>query len=251
MRTTLRVRGRSITGRRRHNEDALLLAPEAGVFAVLDGMGGYAGGDLASSLAATAITRFYSVIATDPEATWPYALDPSKPIAHNCVDAAIRLANRSIRAQRVDELGCMGSTVALLSFADERVVLGHLGDSRIYRLRAGALTQLTRDHSLYEQLLGDGVPLPSLAEFPYANVITRALGPDDEARPELAEIDYARSDRFLLCTDGLSGALDPDAIAALLDPRRGDPEQACDGLIDAAFAAGSRDNITAIVIEIA
>lgn len=248
MKLEIHATGRSITGRRRRNEDAFLLAPEAGVFAVLDGMGGYAGGDIASALAAATITQFYATIAADPEATWPYALDPHKTLAQNRVDAAIRLANRRVRERRLDQHGAMGSTVALLSVTSSRVVLGHLGDSRIYRLRAGALTQLTRDHSLYEQLRAGGVELPPLAEFIHANVITRALGPTDDERPELAELELARGDRFLLCTDGLSGALEPPQIAALLGD--GPREQACDALIEAAFAAGSRDNITALVVDL-
>jgi len=248
MRITIHATGRTITGRRRRNEDAFLLAPEAGVFAVLDGMGGYAGGDIASSLAAETITHFYTAIAVDPEATWPFAIDLNKTLAQNRVDAAIRLANRRIRAHRLDHHEAMGSTVALLSVTSSRVVLGHLGDSRIYRLRAGELTQLTRDHSLYEQLRAGGVELPPLAEFIHANVITRALGPIDDERPELAELELEPGDRFLLCTDGLSGALEPERIAALLgdSPR----EQACEALIDAAFAAGSRDNITAVVVDV-
>lgn len=225
-----------------------MLAPEAGVYAVLDGMGGYAGGDVASALAAETIAQFFSVTAHDPEATWPYALDVSKSLAQNRVDAAIRLANRRIRERRHDQLGAMGSTVALVCVAGSRVVLGHVGDSRIYRLRNGELTQLTCDHSLYEQLRADGVPVPPLSEFIYANVITRALGPHDDERPELAELELWPGDRFLLCTDGLCGVLDPPELAPLLGA--GTCKEACDALIDGAFAAGSRDNITALVIDV-
>jgi PPM family protein phosphatase len=254
MKLEIQATGRTITGRRRRNEDALLLAPEAGVFAVLDGMGGYAGGDVASSLAAETLAQFFSVIAQDPEATWPYALDGSKTLAQNRVDAAIRLANRRIRERRSGPLGGMGTTVALLSTAGCRAVLGHVGDSRIYRLRAGdgrnrpELMQLTCDHSLYEQLRADGIELPPLSEFIHANVITRALGAHDDERPELLEFELEVGDRFLLCTDGLSGALEADEIARLLaDDGR---EQACAALIDAAFAAGSRDNITVVVVDV-
>jgi serine/threonine protein phosphatase PrpC len=240
--------GRSITGRRRRNEDAFLLAPDTGVFAVLDGMGGYEGGDVASSLAAQTITQFYAAVAADPEATWPYALDCGKTLAQNRVDAAIRLANRRIRERRDERLGAMGSTVAMMSVAGSRGVLGHLGDSRIYRLRGDALLQLTCDHSLYEQLRAGGLELPPLSEFLHANVITRALGPNEDERPELAEIELELGDRFLLCTDGLSGVLEPDLIATLL--AIGTCEQACDTLIDAAYEAGSRDNITAVVVDV-
>ncbi|HVI02763.1 MAG TPA: protein phosphatase 2C domain-containing protein [Enhygromyxa sp.] len=248
MRLSIHSFGRSITGRRRRNEDAFLLAPETGVFAVLDGMGGYDGGDVASSIAAQTITQFYAALAADPEATWPYALDIGKTIAQNRVDAAIRLANRRIRERRDQQLGSMGSTVALMSVVGSRGVLGHLGDSRIYRLRGRQLLQLTCDHSLYEQLRAGGLELPPLSEFLHANVITRALGPCEDEHPELAEIELELGDRFLLCTDGLSGVLEPDAIATLL--AFGTCQQACDALIDAAYEAGSRDNITAIVVDV-
>jgi serine/threonine protein phosphatase PrpC len=240
--------GHSITGRRRRNEDAFLLAPETGVFAVLDGMGGYDGGDVASSIAAQTITQFYAAIAADPEATWPYAIDCGKTIAQNRVDAAIRLANRRIRERRDEQLGSMGSTVAMMSVAGSRIVLGHLGDSRIYRLRGSELTQLTCDHSLYEQLRASGLELPPLSQFVHANVITRALGPCEDERPELAEIELELGDRYLLCTDGLSGVLEPDVIATLL--AIGTCEQACGTLIDAAYEAGSRDNITALIVDV-
>ncbi|MFO7566738.1 MAG: protein phosphatase 2C domain-containing protein [Enhygromyxa sp.] len=244
---TIRCFGRTITGRRRRNEDAFLLAPEVGVFAVLDGMGGYAGGDIASSVGAETIASFYAAVAADPEATWPFALDRGRSVAENRVDASIRLANRRIRDRRDERLGGMGSTVALLSFASSKVVIGHVGDSRIYRLRRGELVQLTCDHSLYEQLRADGVELPPLSDFLHANVITRALGPVEDERPELSEHELEPGDRFLLCTDGLSGSLEPVDIATLLGA--GPCERVCDGLIEAAHAAGSRDNITAVVVE--
>ena len=239
---------RSISGRRRRNEDAYFVDPEGRVFAVLDGMGGSAGGDVASSLAAEAIATFFMTIANDPDATWPYALDVNRSLLENQLDAAIRLANRRVRSQRHDAHASMGTTVASLAIAGERAVLAHVGDSRVYRLRAGVLTQLTRDHSLYEQLLADGVSLPPLSEFIHANIITRALGAQDDERPELGRVDARAGDRFLLCTDGLSGDLEPERIAALLGA--GTVEQAAEALVDAAFEAGSRDNITVVVVEL-
>lgn len=238
----------SITGRRRRNEDAYLVDPDSHVYAVLDGMGGQAGGNVASNVAAQAIAEFYRTIANDPEATWPYAVDLRRTMIENQIDAAIRLANRRIRSQRSDELASMGTTVASLAVCGPLAVLAHVGDSRVYLLRDGALTQLTRDHSLYEQLIADGLSLPPLSEFIHANVITRALGPVDDERPELTRLELMPGDRFLLCTDGLSGALEPDAIAELLG--QGEVEQAAEALTAAAFEAGSRDNITTLVVDV-
>lgn len=227
----------------------MFINPEAMVFAVLDGMGGQGGGDVASSVAAQALEDFYATIANDPDATWPYAIDVRRPMVENQIDAAIRLANRRIRALRSNQLAAMGTTVASLAIRGPLAVLAHVGDSRVYLLRDRQLSQLTRDHSLYEQLRGEGLSLPPLSEFIHANVITRALGPSEDERPDLSRLELRRGDRFLLCTDGLSGSLEPDAIAELLDS--GSVDEAADHLIEAAFEAGSRDNITVIVVAIA
>lgn len=237
----------TFVGRRKHNEDAYLLAPEDGVFAVADGMGGYAGGEVASRLAVETLAEFFQHVG-DPEATWPYGLDPTLSVAENRVDAAIRLANRRICAERQGSLRDMGSTIALVSLLPHAAIVAHLGDSRVYRLREGTgeLEQLTRDHSLYEQLRDGGVAVPPLAEFSYANVITRALGPQPEERPEMHRIELAAGDRLLLCTDGLTGPLGPETIASLL--AAGPVEAVCERLVHEAYLAGSRDNITAIVI---
>jgi serine/threonine protein phosphatase PrpC len=248
MTLTIEAFAYSITGRRRRNEDAYLVDPSSNVYAVLDGMGGQAGGDVASSVAAQAIADFYRTIANDPDATWPYALDVGRTMVENQIDAAIRLANRRIRSQRSDELASMGTTVASLAVCGPLAVLAHVGDSRVYLLRDGALTQLTRDHSLYEQLIADGLTLPPLSEFIHANVITRALGPVDDERPELTRLELAPGDRFMLCTDGLSGSLEPDEIAALL--AAGSADEAAEVLTAAAFEAGSRDNITTLVVDV-
>jgi serine/threonine protein phosphatase PrpC len=243
----------TFVGRRKHNEDAYLLDPEGGVFAVADGMGGYAGGDVASRIAVESLAEFFSSVASDADATWPCGLDPALSMAENRVDAAVRLANRRICAEREGTLRDMGSTLALVSLQSHSAVVGHLGDSRVYRLREGTggpvLEQLTRDHSLYEQLREGGVAVPPLAEFSYANVITRALGPHAEERPELSRVELRAGDRLLLCTDGLTGPLGPETIAALL--ASGPVEEVCERLVHEAFLAGSRDNITAIVIAIA
>jgi serine/threonine protein phosphatase PrpC len=240
---------RSITGRRRRNEDAYFVDPDSRVFAVLDGMGGQAGGDVASTVGAQTIADFYATIANNPEATWPYAIDLRRPMVENQLDAAIRLANRKIRALRHEQFGGMGTTIASLALRGPLAVLAHVGDSRVYLLRNTKLTQLTRDHSLYEQLRADGIDLPPLSEFPHANVITRALGPLEDERPDLTRLELRTGDRFLLCTDGLTGELEPETIAKLLGS--GDVDEAADALIEAAYAAGSRDNITVIVVEIA
>jgi serine/threonine protein phosphatase PrpC len=248
MTCTLIASACTYVGRRKRNEDAYVLDAELGLFAVADGMGGYHGGEVASRLAVETLAEFWTASA-DPEATWPYAYDRGLGREENRVDAAVRLANRRICAQREGDLRNMGATLAMLAVRPRAAIVAHLGDSRIYRCRAGALTQLTRDHSLYEQLREAGAAeLPPLAEFAYANVVTRALGAAEVERPELRRVELEPGDLYLLCSDGLSGALEPAEIAALL--AAAPVEQAADRLVEAAYAAGSKDNITAIVVRV-
>jgi serine/threonine protein phosphatase PrpC len=252
MTCTLIASACTFVGRRKRNEDAYVLDADLGLFAVADGMGGYSGGEIASHLAVDALAEFWSISA-DPEATWPYAFDRSLGFHENRVDAAVRLANRRICERRTGELRNMGSTVVMLAVRPGRVICGHLGDSRIYRLRRAdggpQLTQLTRDHSLYEQLLESGArDLPPLDEFAYANVVTRALGALETDRPELRCLDLQDGDLYLLCSDGLSGVLGPDEITALLIDTP--IESVADVLVNAAHDAGSKDNITAIVVRV-
>lgn len=250
MTCTLIASACTFVGRRKRNEDAYVLDAELGLFAVADGMGGHSGGEIASHLAVDALAEFWSASA-DPNATWPYAYDRALGFHENRVDAAVRLANRRIRERRRGELSNMGATIVVLAMRPGTVICAHLGDSRVYRLRRrdGALVQLTRDHSLYEQLREAGArDLPPLAAYAYANVVTRALGAAEEDRPELRSLELADGDIYLLCSDGLSGALPPEQIAELL---RDTPiEEAAEILVSAAHEAGSRDNITAIVIRV-
>ena len=248
MSCTLIASASTIVGRRKRNEDAYVLDAELGLFAVADGMGGYFGGEIASNLAVTALAEFWAQ-SCDPDNTWPYAFDRALGFHENRIDAAVRLANRRICERREGELRNMGSTLAALIVRPGKAIVAHLGDSRIYRLRAGSLTQLTRDHSLYEQLLAAGAQdLPPLDQFAYANVVTRALGAAEHDRPELQTLDLQDGDLYLLCSDGLSGVLGQLEITALLSASP--IEQVADALVEAAFAAGSKDNITAVVVQV-
>jgi serine/threonine protein phosphatase PrpC len=234
----------SIAGRRTNNEDAICARPELGLFVVADGMGGYEGGEVASAIAVDAIFEIVRRTAGDADVTWPYKIDPQRSLTENEVMVATRLAGDRIAARRTGELRNMGSTVAVLRLTGEHAVIAHVGDSRVYRLREGALAQLTIDHSLVAQLEASGMK-PDAA-FQWRHVVTRALGtttgePDVQRAPAIA------GDVFLLCSDGLSEPLEPDQIAALLT---GPAETACRALIDAAYLAGSRDNISAIVVRL-
>lgn len=234
----------SIAGRRAGNEDAICAQPEIGLFVVADGMGGYEGGEIASALAVETIHSLVRRTAGGGDVIWPYAIDPARSLTENEVLVATRMAAEQIAVRRRGELCEMGSTVVVLRLTAEHAVIGHVGDSRVYRLRGGALAQLTVDHSMAAQLEASGIK-PD-ANFPWRHVVTRALGtqvsePDVQCQP------LARGDVFLLCSDGLSEVLEPAQIAALL---AAPAEAACHRLVDAAYAAGSRDNISAVVVRV-
>lgn len=233
----------SIKGRRANNEDAICAYPDLGLFVVADGMGGYEGGEIASALAVDAIHELVRRTAGDADVTWPYKIDPTLSTTENEIMVATRLANDRIAARRVGELEQMGSTVVVVRFTSEHAVIAHVGDSRAYRLRDGALAQMTIDHSLLAQLTAAGM-VPA-ADFAWRHVVTRALG-TPTGEPEV-QCDLLRSgDVYLLCSDGLSEVLEPPEIAAMLALPA---EAACRALVDAAYAAGSRDNISAIVVR--
>lgn len=234
----------SVAGRRSSNEDAICAQPELGLFVVADGMGGYEGGEVASALAIEVIQSLVRRTAGDGDVTWPYGIDPQRSLTENEVMVATRHAADQIAARRTGVLHAMGSTVAVLRIAGDRAVVGHVGDSRVYRLRGGALMQLTIDHSLAAELERTGVT-PD-ANFAWRHVVTRALG-TQHAEPEVQSGAIERGDVFLLCSDGLSEVLDPANIAVWL---AAPAETASHGLVGAAYAAGSRDNISAIVVRV-
>lgn len=233
---------RSIRGRRQNNEDACASDNTLGLFIVADGMGGYAGGEVASAIAVTTLSRFISQNLGDDDLTWPYGIDRGLTLNENMVRVASMLANDEIVARRVGELAQMGSTVALLVARGDTAVISHVGDSRVYRLRGATLEQLTRDHSLAAEMRAIGESIPPA----YGHIVTRALGNGGD--PELRSEPLIAGDRYLLCTDGLSGVIDNGELAALLG--QGDVERCCRGLVDEAYGRGSTDNITAVVIDV-
>lgn len=242
----------SIAGRRNNNEDAVCSRPELGLFVVADGLGGYAGGEIASEITVQTISDLIRRTASDADVTWPYSLDRERSLDENEVIVATRLAHDRIVARRTGAFDQMGSTVALVRFArtanDNRVVIGHVGDSRVYRLRDGAIEQLTADHSLANQMKAAGMVIDD--NFPYRHIITRALGLGC-ADPDVRSTQVVTGDVYLLCSDGLYEPLADAELAALLDPvtRGVSIEHACRQLVAAAYEGGSRDNISVVVVR--
>lgn len=235
------------TGRRANNEDDLCTAPRLGLFAVADGLGGYEGGEIASAITVETIEQFIERSDRDPGGTWPCKEDKRRSFTENLLRAAMAEAHFAIMSQRTGKLGQMGSTIASLLISGTHAAIAHVGDSRVYRLRAGVLECLTRDHSLWAEMMAAGRDLPPRHEFPFKNQITRALGLDGNSTADTSNIEVLGGDRFLLCTDGLYDPFEDATLAELLaEP---DLERCCQRLVDTAYEKGSADNITSVVVE--
>ncbi len=238
----MRVAGSSaesnVGRKRRHNEDNFVAAPP--VFAVADGMGGAQAGEVASELAADTVreTEF------DPSVT-----------GKERVVALIKAANLRVHERAAVDASASGMgttmTVAMLQ-PDGMLAIGHVGDSRAYRLRDGELEQLTDDHSLVGELVRRGELTPQeAAVHPQRSVITRALGTEADVDVDVFTVEAHDGDIFLLCSDGLTTMVDPDTIAAILRRNGTHLEAATSALIKAANDRGGDDNITAILFAVA
>jgi serine/threonine protein phosphatase PrpC len=235
-------------GRRSHNEDAWEARPELGLFVVADGLGGYEGGEVASRCVVDTFCGFCERVTRDREATWPHNLRPGHSREEDLLLNCTLLAQRAVLSRRVGHLRDMGSTVVALAFGAKSAAVAHVGDSRLYRLREGRLEAMTRDHSLLEEMREAGVEPPARGESPYGHIITRALG-TEHAEPTVRRLEVRAGDVYLLCSDGLYEPLGAERLAAGLG--HGSAAEVAERLVEAAYAAGGRDNITALVVGVA
>jgi protein phosphatase len=247
--------GTSDVGRKRtHNEDAYLLLPEENLFCVADGMGGHASGEVAARIAVEEMAEFFRMTGRDDEATWPYKMDPALGYDHNRLVTAVKLANVRIfeRAASDQRLKGMGTTIVAASFpkGGRAVLVGHVGDSRAYLWRRGALRQLTEDHSLLNDYKKTRALSPEeIQAFPHKNVIVRALGMRDAVDVDLLEEALEDGDVLLLCSDGLSGLVPDATMAEVIRANVGDLRLAAQVLVDEANAAGGADNVTCVLVQ--
>jgi serine/threonine protein phosphatase PrpC len=238
---------------REHNEDSLVLLPEHGVIAVADGMGGHRSGDVASQLAVSTLTDFFTVI-VGRDGTWPFPADPTLSDEENYIVTSLRLANRRIfdRSLRTMADFGMGTTIVAAIFTPEgdKISVGHVGDSRCYRMRAGEIVQMTRDHSLISDArhMAPWMTPEEIRQLP-PNVITRALGIREDVLVDLASEATELGDVYLLCSDGLSGMMTDEQILETVT-QTPDLDEACKTLIDRANFFGGTDNITAILARV-
>lgn len=228
---------------RLNNEDAAAFDPVLGLSVLADGMGGYNAGEVASSMAVTGILAEL--------ADWFAAsgTGASAREIRKAMDRSVQHANQAILSTARDDPECagMGTTLVVAVFQDQRLLIGHIGDSRVYRLREQQLQQITRDHSLLQEQLDAGLITPSQAAVStQRNLVTRALGIESGVELELNEFVVEAGDLYLLCSDGLSDMLNDSEIGAVLRSG-GSLEQKARRLIDQANANGGRDNITVLL----
>jgi len=240
--------------RRTSNEDSYCTRPELGLFVVADGMGGHVAGEVASRVAVETIQNFISETAgADKNRTWPFPFEPNISLEGNRLKAAFKLANRQIANAMADsaDLRGMATTASAVLVGKTSACVGHVGDSRVYALRDGTLRQITEDHSWVEEQVRAGTMSASAArQHPWRNVVTRALSGGNDPEIDTVELSPARGERFLLCSDGLSGVVPHDTIARILSGSDG-LEAMCEQLIAAANEGGGPDNITVLVLEVA
>lgn len=249
----IRYAGNTHVGMKRdHNEDSLFLYAEQNVYIVADGMGGHASGEVASQMAVETLAKFFKDTEDDEEITWPFKMDKDRKYQENRLCTAIKLANLSIfeSAMANARQKGMGTTIVVTFFTEDRAYIAHVGDSRVYRLREGELTQITEDHSL----LNDYIKMKDLTpeeieNFPHKNVIVRALGMKETVRVDITCEEPQHGDIYLLCSDGLNGMItDPDICETLVGAEE-DLELACERLIQRANDNGGTDNVTVVIAQ--
>jgi protein phosphatase len=237
--------------KRTHNEDYFSLIEDEQLFIVADGMGGHASGEVASKLAAETIGEFYQRT-KDEEATWPYKMDRSLSYIENRLVCSVKLANL-----RIFETSCrdirykgMGTTIVAGQIAGDKIYVGHVGDSRAYRIRETDISQLTRDHSLLEDYKEAKPDMTDeeARNFPHKNVITRALGMRETVQVDIRAHQIKSGDTYVLCSDGLSGMLGDDQMREIIMNAKS-LERAVAELVDAANRAGGTDNITTLLLQ--
>ncbi len=249
----VRFSGETDVGRKRdHNEDFLYLPEEERLAIVADGMGGHASGEVASRMAVETIVQYFRDTAEQQPLTWPYKVDRGLRADISRLGTSIKLANLEIHEQAERDSGCkgMGTTVVVTYFLDDTMLVGHVGDSRVYRYREGKLKQLTEDHSLINDYIKMKRVTAAEAEtWPHKNVIVRALGMKDTVQVDLITEVPQIGDVYLLCTDGLSGMLTDEQLAHILT-NEPDLNKAVEVMISGANDEGGIDNITVVLARI-
>ncbi|MDX1609758.1 MAG: Stp1/IreP family PP2C-type Ser/Thr phosphatase [Halofilum sp. (in: g-proteobacteria)] len=248
----LEIVERTDVGRRRdHNEDCVGSDAAHGIAALADGMGGHNAGEVASGMAIESVLRDLPerldtlVEAEENGQAWA----PESLVAGNVLEQSNRAIHEA--ASNQPQYQGMGTTVVVAVFYDDRLTIAHVGDSRVYRLRDGALEQLTRDHTLLQELVDRGFyTYEEARQSLNRNIVTRALGVEPEVKVDLQEEIALPGDLYLLCSDGLNDMLDDEVIRLTLTQFGANLDEAADRLVDRANEQGGADNISVVLVRV-
>lgn len=237
---------------RPNNEDRISTTPELGLAVVADGMGGHQAGEVASGMAVDVVTRhLINVFSRDTPPADEEVADQSS-VELRAVGEAIALANTAIfeLAQSSPNCSGMGTTVVVTLFHEDKVCIGHVGDSRLYRYRSDTLELITEDHSLVQELVARGLITAEEARNSVnKNLVTRALGIEPTVESQLTEQTLQDQDIYLLCSDGLNDVLPDDVTAQLLKDHGSDLQAAADRLVAQVNARGGPDNVSIVLVR--
>jgi protein phosphatase len=237
---------------RSHNEDSIAADASKGLVVLADGMGGYNAGEVASGMATTVITTELQHLLEDCP---PHQSDPlnGRPYAERLLREQIEKANTSIfqAAQSQPQYAGMGTTLVAAVFYDNKAMIAHIGDSRVYRLRDDVFEQVTKDHSLLQEQIDSGMITPEQARFSQnKNLVTRALGIDPTVEPEIREYDTKPGDVWLLCSDGLNDMVSDEDIGLTVQTLSANLKLAAQQLVQMANDNGGRDNVSVILVRV-
>ncbi len=236
---------------RSHNEDAVFAEAGLGIAILADGMGGYNAGEVASGMATTLLSTNFSSFIPAQAPGGPGYGNPAFAELH--IAAEVSMANAAIYNASLSQpqYNGMGTTLVLAWFYDNRVSVGHVGDSRLYRLRGDDFEQLTKDHSLLQEQLDSGMITPEEARYSQnKNLVTRALGVEADVQTEIHDYDVRVGDILVLCSDGLNDMVEDEEIALTLKTLGRNLPLAADQLIEMANDNGGRDNVSVILIKV-
>lgn len=246
------VRLTDVGQRRDHNEDAVASDAEMGLVILADGMGGYNAGEVASEIA---VLTLVAELKESLLELAPGQIDPASGMQaeSRLLMEAVAKANESIYSVSQSQPQCagMGTTLVTGLFTNDKLLVGHIGDSRMYRLRGETLEQITEDHSLLNEQIKSGLITPEQAKYSNnKNLVTRALGIDPEVELELHEYDVEVGDLYLLCSDGLSDLVEDEEIQLTLTSLSANLELAANQLVQMANDNGGKDNISVILARV-
>jgi protein phosphatase len=237
---------------RQNNEDRFIAESDLGFFAVVDGMGGHASGELASATIAEAMTAFVRDSAGDSDKTWPLGLDPKLSMLANRLRIAVHIANRTLatRAQANAALDGSGATLAAVLCDRSEMAISNVGDCRGYLIRDGEISQVTRDHSVVAEQLALGlIDQEAVRSHPLRHVVTRAVSGQPGMTVDVFELTLHPRERVLLCSDGIHAVLTDNEIAALFGDQNRPLQELCEEAIQQTNQRGGPDNATVVVIE--